>query len=61
MKIFIASAFLLLSLSLSRAQSQSEIPLWPNGAPGALGNSSNDIPTITPFLPPANASGAAMV
>jgi len=38
------------------------IPLWPNGAPGALGTSSNDIPTITPYLPdPALATGAAMV
>ena len=41
---------------------QTPIPLWPNGAPGALGNSTNDIPTITPYLPdPTNATGAAMV
>jgi len=41
---------------------QTAIPLWPGGAPGALGNSSNDIPTLTPYLPdPATATGAAMV
>jgi acetyl esterase/lipase len=27
-----------------------EIPLWPNGAPGALGTSTNDIPTLTPYV-----------
>src|SRR6202000_3100021 len=36
--------------------------LWPNGAPGALGTSTNDIPTITPYIAdPTNATGAAMV
>ena len=38
------------------------IPLWPNGAPGALGSEEKDIPAITPFLPDAQeATGAAMV
>lgn len=37
-------------------------PLWPGAAPGALGGSSNDIPTLTPYLPAAGAAtGAAMV
>lgn len=37
-------------------------PLWPQGAPGALGNSPSDIPSITPYLPaPDRASGAALV
>ncbi len=36
------------------------IVLWPNGAPGALGTSAKDIPTLTPYLP-AKASGAAML
>jgi acetyl esterase/lipase len=41
---------------------QSPIPLWPDAAPGALGTSSNDIPTLTPYLPdPALATGAAMI
>jgi len=50
------------SLMLSRAEMQTPIPLWPEGAPGALGNSSNDIPTLTPYLAdPTNATGAAMI
>jgi len=62
MKIFFTSAILFASLILSRAQMQNPIPLWPDGVPGALGNSSNDIPTITPYLPDAtNSTGAAMV
>jgi acetyl esterase/lipase len=37
-------------------------PLWPDGAPGALGAAEKDIPTLTPWLPdPANATGAAVV
>jgi acetyl esterase/lipase len=27
------------------------IALWPDGAPGALGTSTNDVPTLTPYLP----------
>ncbi|MSU36953.1 MAG: alpha/beta hydrolase [Pedosphaera sp.] len=38
------------------------IPVWPGTPPGAQGISSNDIPTLTPFLPAAGlASGAAMI
>lgn len=38
------------------------IPLWPDKAPGALGDRDVDIPQITPFLPaPEKATGAAMV
>jgi acetyl esterase/lipase len=62
MKTFFASAILLVSLMLSRAQMQTPVPLWPDGAPGALGASSNDIPTLTAYLPdPTNATGAAMI
>lgn len=57
--------FVLLALSVAasvHAQPQKEFPLWPNGAPGALGNSPFDIPTLTPFWPdPARATGAAIV
>ncbi len=51
MKTLFASAILLLSLILSHAEIQAPIPLWPDGAPGALGNTTNDIPTLTPYLP----------
>lgn len=61
MKILFTSAMLLSSLILSRAQMQTAIPLWPAGAPGALGTSTNDIPTLTPYLCASNATGAAMV
>jgi acetyl esterase/lipase len=62
MKIFFAAAVLSASLILPRAQMQSPIPLWPEVVPGALGTSSNDIPTLTPYLPDAtNVTGAAMV
>ena len=41
---------------------QTPIPLWPDGAPGALGTNDCDVPTLTPFLPNAtNTTGAAMV
>lgn len=36
------------------------IQLWPNGAPGALGDTEKDRPTLTPYLP-EKASGAAML
>ena len=62
MKTFLASAFLYLPLILSRAEMKNPIPLWPDGAPGALGHATNDIPTLTPYFPDAtNATGAAMV
>ena len=38
------------------------IPLWPEGAPGALGDKDDDKPTLTAFLPaPEKATGAAIV
>lgn len=40
----------------------SPIPLWENGAPGALGTNDYDKPTITPYLPDAsNATGTAVL
>ncbi|KAB2648265.1 MAG: alpha/beta hydrolase [Verrucomicrobia bacterium] len=38
------------------------VPLWPDGAPGALGDTDDDKPTLTAFLPaPEKATGAALV
>ena len=47
----------------SRAEMQTPIPLWPDGAPGALGTNATDIPTLTPYLPipQGGPTGAAMV
>ena len=39
---------------------ESPILLWPQGAPGAIGKTAQDIPTLTPYLP-AQANGTAMV
>lgn len=61
MKKLFASAIVFASLMLSRAEMQSPVPLWPEGAPGALGTNANDIPTLTPYLCASNATGAAMV
>jgi acetyl esterase/lipase len=38
-------------MGLAFAQQPSTVPLWPNGAPGALGNDDSDQPTLTVFLP----------
>lgn len=44
------------------ARAQSAIPLWEAGAPGALGNTPDDQPVITPYLPPVGkANGTAVV
>ena len=65
MKNKLTSAFIFLSLTLSRAEMKDSIPLWPDGAPGALGTNATDIPTLTPYLPDAipqrGTTGAAMV
>lgn len=62
MKTFLALAVLSAWLTLAEAQSTNAIPLWPDGAPGALGAAAKDIPTLTPFLAdPAKATGAALV
>ena len=57
--------FLLLTLSLTLTVpdgAPKAEPLWPNAAPGALGDKDADVPTLTPFLPAADkASGAAVV
>jgi len=46
----------------ARAQSPTSFPLWPDGAPGALGTADKDIPTLTVYLPdPDKATGAAVV
>ena len=59
--IFALAAVLFLPLGL-HAEVLASVPLWPDGAPGALGSTTNDIPTLTPYLPdPTNATGAALV
>ena len=62
MKTFLAMMALFGWLAGVRAQSTNAFPLWPEGAPGALGTEDKDIPTLTPFFPaPEKATGAAIV
>jgi len=62
MKILSSCTLILTVASCCLAEQKGPSPLWPNGAPGALGTEDKDIPTITPYLPDAtSATGAAMV
>lgn len=69
MRVFQASiVFLILGLSLSslcemtaQAQTTNPIILWPAGAPGAIGNLPEDIPTLTPYFPREKPTGAAVI
>jgi len=60
---FLFSVIVLLLPSLSLlAELRDPHRLWPESAPGALGNEEKDIPTLTPYLPdPGTATGAAVV
>lgn len=62
MKILPSLLAVLVSVLLAPAEVQQPVPLWPDGAPGALGKEDKDMPTLTPYLPdPDKASGAAIV
>ncbi len=54
------SAIFFAALTL-HAQTQNPLPLWPEGAPGALGKEDKDIPTLTPYLPEGSTLGGAVV
>lgn len=51
---------LLLAVSPAAWSAEAPFPVWPAGAPGALGTTAKDVPTLTPYLP-ARPSGAAML
>ena len=60
--LLIAASIIFSSSVLTHAEMQTSIPLWPEGAPGALGTNATDIPTLTAYLPDGtNATGTAMV
>ncbi len=62
MKLLFATLGLSATLARGQLQPTNSFPLWPNGAPGAIGTTEKDIPTLTPFFPdPTKATGAAMV
>ena len=48
--------------SFQQARAAEPFPLWPQGAPGALGKEPADVPTLTPFpAPKEKATGAAVI
>jgi len=59
-QLIVAVSFLLGLGALSLRAAEAPIPLWPEGAPGALGSSAKDTPTLTPHLA-AQPNGAAIV
>ena len=67
LNLILIASLLLGSLAATLAAAQAPpprdpFPLWPDGAPGALGKEEKDIPTLTPFFAnPDKATGAAMV
>ncbi len=62
MKILLVFIGLLALANSLRAEVKDPLPLWPDGAPGALGHEDKDIPTITPYLPEvSNATGSAVI
>jgi acetyl esterase/lipase len=57
-----ALPILLLAAICHQANAAEPVPLWPDGAPGALGKEPKDVPTLTAYLPePDKATGAAMI
>lgn len=63
MRILPTVLSVMLAAAFTAAAAPSEaFPLWPDKAPGALGDKDDDKPTLTPFLPPSEkATGAAIV
>jgi acetyl esterase/lipase len=62
--IFFLPVFLVWSSATDLAQSsgpQVPIVLWPNGAPGAIGQQPEDIPSLTPFFPTGKTTGSAII
>lgn len=61
-RALLALAFSMAATAVLSARVLDPLPLWPGGAPGALGSEPKDIPTVTVYLPePEKATGAAMV
>lgn len=58
-KLTLIAALLLVPLAAMQA-ADTPIHIWPQGAPGALGATEKDSPTLTPYLPD-NPFGAAML
>ncbi|MGH9160585.1 MAG: alpha/beta hydrolase [Vicinamibacteraceae bacterium] len=44
------------SAPLWAAPARTPVPLWPDGAPGAIDDNEEDVPTLTPYIPTSRAS-----
>src|SRR5215217_9318128 len=61
LRLFMAVMLTALSLNTSAQKLADPILLWPNGAPGATGNSDEDKPAIIPFIPEQSKQNGAAV
>lgn len=61
MKFFLTLILLLLIFSANLIAQSAPIFLWTDGAPGAIGNEPQDIPTITPYLPQNKTTNAVIL
>ena len=62
MKSLLMASLLSFGILAARAQTNDVIPLWPDGAPGSLGDRDTDKPSLTVYLPePSRQTGAAVV
>ena len=63
LRVFCALLLVLLAGSWAAhpGMAQDTIELWPEGAPGAVGEEAEDIPTLTIYLPEASAANGAAV
>ncbi len=62
MKRLLLFSLVMIPVLASQGAAREPLALWPDGAPGALGISTNDVPTLTPYLPePDKATGSAIV
>lgn len=58
----ISLSIILIAIISAQAFGQEQpIPLWPDGAPGALGKEPKDIPTLTPFVSPTAKENAGTI
>jgi acetyl esterase/lipase len=62
MKVLASLIMLAITSTPLLAQPTNAFPLWPDGAPGALGTADKDIPTLTPYWPdPEKTTAVAIV
>jgi acetyl esterase/lipase len=60
--LLLACLAVVCSGACEKARAAEPIVLWPQGAPGALGQGAEDVPTLTPYIAPKEkATGAAVV